>query len=421
MTENCTFLLVDLCYLCLLFDILQFFMFTTSRARGRSRVSFALRKRNLVDALIGMLRLFFAALFVGPFLHCSFPTLAFSLAARPKSSVSDFPMDNDKNSAAAAGMSSYDRPSLELTFPEDCLAEDHYGGVTLYVDRLLELTDDNETRKTQQDILRDFDNMFTTKLARWQAEKKRGIWVHLPIEASDLVPILAKEQFLFHMVVGTVLVMTRWLPVDSESRLPRGPTHQVGIGCLIYKPNDPTKILVVKEKSGPAAAYDLWKMPTGLSDADEDIHQAALRELQEETGLRSTFDGLACLRQAPVPKQNHGLERKFASSRKAADLFFVCRLSLQDRPEGGESDEEWQTLFKACPDEIAAIRWMKVDDFCSQALWQNSPLYQQLNKIVLNGGDERFWKHSTMPIRGDSNTENTLYHPGICVQEQSHL
>lgn len=356
-------------------------------------------------------------LFLCPLLQSSYLISAFTLAASSESPVPGMPMEEEAAISHQQEGCRSDEPRLE--FPETCFAEDHYRGVTLHLDRLLD--DDESGEELQSEILSNFEEIFTRQLSRWQIEEKRGIWVHLPIEASSLVPILAKVNFEFHMVLGTVLVMTRWLPINCESRLPRGPTHQVGVGCLIYKPNDAMKILVVKEKSGPAAAYDLWKMPTGLSDPDEDIHEAAMRELLEETGLRSSFGGLACLRQAPVPKQLPGLDRKFVSSRKAADLFFVCRLALKDRPMGGESDEDWQQLFKACPEEIKEICWMPISEFSNQELWQNSPLYQQLNEIVFNGGDDSFWRHSSLPIREDSKTENTLYHPAIGVRTESSL
>jgi hypothetical protein len=116
-----------------------------------------------------------------------------------------------------------------------------------------------------------------------------------------------------------------------------------------------------------------------------------------------------------------------ANSRKAADLFFVCRLTLtEDRPpassENNDDDDDdadyWTTLFRACPNEIASIQWMKIADFIEQPLWQQSPLYQQLNKVLFfddekkgNNEKHRFWQHSTMPIRHDLPTANTLYHP----------
>ena len=57
-------------------------------------------------------------------------------------------------------------------------------------------------------------------------------------------------------------------------------------------------MLVVQEKSGPAAAHELWKMPTGLLDPSEDVGDAAIRELKEETGLDGTVERILSIRQA---------------------------------------------------------------------------------------------------------------------------
>ena len=58
----------------------------------------------------------------------------------------------------------------------------------------------------------------------------------------------------------------------------------------------------------------IWKFPTGLANPGEDIHEAAEREVLEETGIRAKFDALLAIR------QSHGL---FMGK---SDLFFVCAL-----------------------------------------------------------------------------------------------
>ncbi len=146
---------------------------------------------------------------------------------------------------------------------------------------------------------------------------------------------------------------------EGPSRLPLGPTHQIGVGAFVLKPDDPSKMLVVQEKTGPAAAYRLWKMPTGLLDPGEDIPDAALRELQEETGLKATMDGIVCFRQAH-------------SSNRSSDLFFVCRMNL-DPP-----NQKW-TIQE---DEIADIQWMSVEAYCAQDRWQGSGVYEAMNDTI---------------------------------------
>jgi ADP-ribose pyrophosphatase YjhB (NUDIX family) len=157
-------------------------------------------------------------------------------------------------------------------------------------------------------------------------------------------------------------------------------------------------MLTVQEKTGPAAAMGLWKMPTGLTDWAEDIHDAAIRELHEETGLKANFDGILCVRQAHATKGG-------GTGRAVSDLFFVCRMSLTD--ETAVSIEEHMT---ACPNEIAAMQWMKVQDYCDQERWQTSPVYQELNKSILYASQHAHFHHETLPLgllnqRGT----NTLY------------
>jgi len=245
-------------------------------------------------------------------------------------------------------------------FPEEALTYDTYGGVTI---KLNELTKEGEEIDSES-----FIRSLQASLSLWKSQGKRGIWIHIPTNCSKVVPLCAKLGFEFQHAKNGLLVMTKWMPEDSHSRLPHGPTHQVGVGAVILHPTT-HKMLVVQEKSGPAAARKLWKMPTGLTDPGEDIVGAAIREAKEETGLDVEFDRIICIRQAHGGSFNH------------SDMFFVCLLQLapkykEDLMKGVEVELIPQE------EEIAEIKWMSMGDYASQDVWQGSPLYEELNNAI---------------------------------------
>jgi ADP-ribose pyrophosphatase YjhB (NUDIX family) len=336
--------------------------------------------------------------------------------------------DDDTLTTEAAGTSvatPVDDPTvttvIEQPFDQIILETDHYNGVSLHLERLPEDADKHMSAA-------DFETALHTALDFWKRENRKGIWIHLGRKHADKVPAAVAAGFSFHMVVaadatsattgsstaaedGTttsrassddksnMLILKKWLPDDSASRLPAGPNHQVGVGCLVLHPDDPSRMLTVQEKTGPAAAFGLWKMPTGLSDWAEDIHQAAVRELQEETGLMADFDGILCLRQAHAS----------GGQRTVSDLFFVCRMRLQEQDAAA-----LEKSMTACPDEIAAMQWMSVQDYCDQERWQQSPVYQELNRAILNASQHAHFHHATLPLGFISNKTNnrgtnTLY------------
>ena len=140
------------------------------------------------------------------------------------------------------------------------------------------------------------------------------------------------------------------------------------MGCVVLHPDDPTKMLVVKEITGPAAARNLWKMPTGLIDPGEDIAEAAVRELEEETGLiGATCQGVLAFRQA------HGA----SAGRAASDLFFVVLLSAPQHSSLVDN-------LKPQEHEIAAIQWMPVKEYANQEVWLKSPVYLELNQAIID-------------------------------------
>lgn len=62
------------------------------------------------------------------------------------------------------------------------------------------------------------------------------------------------------------------------------PRPMVTVDAIVIKENAETKkVLLIKRLNNPFK--DFWALPGGFVDADEDLKQAAIRELKEETSL----------------------------------------------------------------------------------------------------------------------------------------
>lgn len=201
----------------------------------------------------------------------------------------------------------------------------------------------------------DFEEILERSLLFWKNQHKRGIWLKIPIELVDLVPSAVKHGFVYHHAEKGYVMLTHWLS-EEENRMPANASHQVGVGCVVV--NDKGKMLLVQEKSGPLRGTGIWKMPTGLSDAGEDISDAATREVMEETGISCDFISILAIR------QNHGV--LFGKS----DLFFICLL---------EPKSEEITMQTA---EIAACDWVDPDVYFAQEFFKRSPLFMTVHKQI---------------------------------------
>lgn len=202
----------------------------------------------------------------------------------------------------------------------------------------------------------DFAASLDASLAYWRSHKKRGIWMKMPIQLSSFIPIATTRGFVFHHAESDYLMMTHWLG-EGESRLPRNASHQVGVGSVVIDEST-GRLLLVQEKNGPLKGAGVWKLPTGLSDPAEDIADAAIREVMEETGIHTEFVKLLCFRQA-----HHILFGK-------SDLFFVCVL----RPLSREI-----VVQEA---ELAAAEWCTPDTLFDQPFFKKSPFYAVVNQLI---------------------------------------
>jgi len=176
----------------------------------------------------------------------------------------------------------HENESIHVTenpFDESVLSYDHYNGVTIHLDKY---EDDKIIDHSSASHHSSFATKLNDALTIWKAEGRKGVWIHTNSKSANFIPDCVNAGFQFHKILAqknersdskteestnessNSLVLSRWLPTDTPSRLPHGPTHQVGVGVVLLNPLDPSQMLVVRELSGPAAKYNLWKMPTGL-------------------------------------------------------------------------------------------------------------------------------------------------------------
>lgn len=171
------------------------------------------------------------------------------------------------------------------------------------------------------------------------------MWLKIPTGRAELVGHAVHEGgFGFHHAEPTYVMLTRWLPMDEENLLPPNASHQVGIGAFIT--NGKNEVLLVQERRGPAASRpDFWKLPTGLVEQGEDIPEAAVREVFEETGVKAEFVSILGIR--------HGHNIAFGKS----DMFFLVALRIAD----GAADH----AITIQEQELVAAAWKPLEDMAN--------------------------------------------------------
>lgn len=205
-------------------------------------------------------------------------------------------------------------------------------------------------------------------MSNWKSSNKKGIWIDMPTNRVHLLGVLAENGFDFHSARRGSVTMNAFL-WDGDSTLPPGPTHQVGVGAVVSRTYEGvTQILVVQEKSGPAARHSFWKVPTGLVDFGEDVPSAAIRELKEETGIDATFDSVL------------GIRHLYHSNK--GDLFFEVRLTIDEFNSSKD--------LVAQEKEIADVKWMNIEDYMQQPFIQRFESMKCMAQIIYSNLKDKY-------------------------------
>lgn len=230
-------------------------------------------------------------------------------------------------------------------------AEDRFGGVTITLD---------EKEHGQTDPASFYSDL-AQSLDVWREQGKRGIWLHVPTAAAQLIDPAASLGFDFHHAKPGYVMLTRWLG-NSVNTLPAYPHHQIGVGGMVL--DGEGKVLCIQERAGMTAGMkDFWKLPGGLVDAGEDICDAAVREVMEETGVKTVFECVATIRET------------HAGPFGSTDLYAICLLRLDDSYGGKTPTPSPQES------EIAATEWRDLEGFLNSKYYAKG-LYGSLLKTA---------------------------------------
>ncbi|KAF2070378.1 hypothetical protein CYY_008307 [Polysphondylium violaceum] len=182
------------------------------------------------------------------------------------------------------------------------------------------------------DNIEEFRVLLKKSLDFWIENKRRGLWFKVPESKSQLIPVLIENGFKFHHCQSDYLMLTNWLPQELN-KLPHYTSHFIGCGGVVI--NDKKEILLITEKQRPTK----WKIPGGALDSGEDISATAVREVFEETGVKTEFVGVLGFRQL----------HKYAFNR--GDIYYICAL----KPISEEINID--------PNEIALCKWAPIEEF----------------------------------------------------------
>ncbi|KAJ0242701.1 Nudix hydrolase 2 [Hirschfeldia incana] len=199
-----------------------------------------------------------------------------------------------------------------------------------------------------------FSALLRSSLSTWTLQGKKGVWIKLPRQLIGLAEAAVKEGFWFHHAEKDYLMLVYWIPKEGDT-LPSNASHRVGIGAFVLNHNK--EVLVVQEKTGRFQGQGIWKFPTGVVNEGEYIHNGAVREVKEETGVDTEFVQVLAFRQT---------HKAFFEK---SDLFFVCML----KPLSLE--------INAQETEIEAAQWMPWEEYTKQPFVQNHELLRYMTAI----------------------------------------
>jgi 8-oxo-dGTP diphosphatase len=203
----------------------------------------------------------------------------------------------------------------DFNYTQIKLEEDRYGGVII-------------DTSTLPHTLKGFEENLI-KIISEQKDKKL-MWITLPISKSDHIPLLTKHDFYFYDCTETSITLFKKLAVNPIT--PTSTNHTAGVGAFIRDKND---ILVIMDKR-----YMTYKLPGGYIESNENISQALVREVLEETGIEVKLESIVSI--------GHFSPAQFNES----EIYIVCKAKpLSKDITIGDNHE------------IIEAKWVNIDEY----------------------------------------------------------
>lgn len=131
------------------------------------------------------------------------------------------------------------------------------------------------------------DFVIESSLVVWHKEGRKTVWLTLPIKHADYLQTVLQHDFVCHHADKHEIVLTKLLVEGMESTIPHYANRTMGAAALVIDENN--NVLVIKDRHQLRNGF---KLPGGGVDVGEDIWQAAIREVKEETGIDTEFIGI---------------------------------------------------------------------------------------------------------------------------------
>jgi len=202
----------------------------------------------------------------------------------------------------------------------------------------------------------EFRDAVATALDAWTTEGLRLAWMEIPARRGELLPDALALGFELHHCRRNTLMLVHRLMEDAY--IPDACTHSIGAGGLVL--SEDNHILVVLERRDRIKRPNHLKLPGGMLERHEHLAEGAIREVFEETGIRTEFRGLVGMR--------HHHRGQFGAS----NIYAVCRLS----PLNLDIQLDGEELEKAL--------WVPVDDYLSREA--TSPFNRRVVEAALAAG-----------------------------------